>query len=192
MGPFYSTVRQAAIVTSDERRGVDFTFGHGKAVLSAQGAEYGESHVELPIAYEGPEVVITLDPRYLGEFLRVLNPEAMLLLEVRDAEKRCGLLDGRRLRLRGHAAGAQSKVDNRRNMQGQTIRNVEITTLQPPPGGREFADESKVLTRGPFDWDKYSPIEVSYDRGIGYIMNGMTRVELALAAGIKTLPAIIE
>ena len=86
VGPFFSAVRQAQIVTSEERRGVDFTFGHGKTVLSAQGAEYGESHVELPIAYEGPEVVITLDPRYLGDFLRVLNPEAMLLLEVRDAE----------------------------------------------------------------------------------------------------------
>jgi DNA polymerase-3 subunit beta len=96
VGPFFSTVRQAAIVTSDERRGVDFTFGNGKAVLAAHGAEYGESHVELPIAYEGPELVITLDPRYLSDFLRVLNPEAMLLLEIRDAESAavCSTEDG--------------------------------------------------------------------------------------------------
>ena len=33
VGPFYAAVRQAAIVTSDERRGVDFTFGGGKIVL---------------------------------------------------------------------------------------------------------------------------------------------------------------
>ncbi len=96
VGPFFSAVRQAAIVTSDERRGVDFTFGGGKAVLAAQGAEYGESHVELPIAYDGPEVVITLDPRYLSDFLRVLNPEAMLVLEIRDAESAavCSTEDG--------------------------------------------------------------------------------------------------
>jgi DNA polymerase-3 subunit beta len=96
VGPFFSAARQAAIVTSDERRGVDFTFGQGKAVLAAHGAEYGESHVELPIAYEGPELVITLDPRYLSEFLRVLNPEAMLLLEIRDAESAavCSTEDG--------------------------------------------------------------------------------------------------
>jgi hypothetical protein len=77
-------------------------------------------------------------------------------------------------------------------MSGQTIRNVDITKLQPPPGGREFADEAKVLARGPFDWEKYSPIIVGYDRGIGYIMDGMTRVEMALRAGITTLPAIVQ
>ena len=48
--------------------------------------EYGESNVELPIAYDGPEIVITLDPRYLNDFLRVLNPESTLVLELRDAE----------------------------------------------------------------------------------------------------------
>jgi hypothetical protein len=77
-------------------------------------------------------------------------------------------------------------------MKGQVIRNVDITVLQPPPGGREFADEAKVLKRGPFDWGKYSPIQVSYDRGVGYIMDGMTRVEMALRAGITALPAIIQ
>ena len=70
------------IVTSDERRGVDFTFDQGKVVLAAHGAQYGESHVKLPIAYEGPEIIITLDPRYMNDFLRVLNPEATLLMEL--------------------------------------------------------------------------------------------------------------
>ncbi len=65
-------------------------------MLTAHGAEYGESHVELPIAYEGPEIVITLDPRYLNDFLRVLNPEATLLLELRDSESAavCSTDDG--------------------------------------------------------------------------------------------------
>jgi DNA polymerase-3 subunit beta len=85
-GPFYAAIRQAAIVTSEERRGVDFTFGGGKAVLAAHGAEYGESQVELPITYDGPEVVITLDPRYLSDFLRVLDPEQTITIELRDAE----------------------------------------------------------------------------------------------------------
>ena len=52
-GPFYATVRQAAIVASEERRGVDFTFGEGKVVLACRGAEKGESRVELPVAYDG-------------------------------------------------------------------------------------------------------------------------------------------
>ena len=98
-------MRQAAIVTSEERRGVDFTFGDGKLVLAGHGAEFGESHVELPIAYDGAEVAVTLDPRYLSDFLRVLDPEQTLTLELRDAESAavCSTDDG--YCLRDHAAG---------------------------------------------------------------------------------------
>jgi DNA polymerase-3 subunit beta len=85
-GPFYSAVRQAAIVTSEERRGVNFTFKDGRMLLLANGAEHGESHVELPIAYDGPELHITLDPRYLGDFLRVLNPEANIKLQLQETD----------------------------------------------------------------------------------------------------------
>jgi len=96
VGPFWAAVRQAAIVTSEERRGVDFTFADGKVVLAAHGAEYGESQVELPIAYEGGEIGITLDPRYLNDFLRVIDPEQTLVLDIRDAESAavCSTEDG--------------------------------------------------------------------------------------------------
>jgi DNA polymerase-3 subunit beta len=96
VGPFWAAVRQAAIVTSNDRRGVDFIFGAGKVVLTAHGAELGESRVELPLAYDAPEIGITLDPRYLNDFLRVLNPEATLVLELRDAESAavCSTDDG--------------------------------------------------------------------------------------------------
>jgi DNA polymerase III subunit beta len=86
VGPFYATVRQAAIVTSEERRGVEFTFDGGKLSLAGHGAEYGESHVELPIAYEGPKRDVMLDPRYVNDFLRVLDPESNMAVEIRDGE----------------------------------------------------------------------------------------------------------
>ncbi len=86
VGPFYSAVRQAAIVTSESHRGVDFTFGDGKTVLLARGAEFGESRVELPIGYDGPELPVTLDPRFLGDFLKVLDPDTPFTLYVRDPE----------------------------------------------------------------------------------------------------------
>ena len=91
-------VRQAAIVTSEERRGVEFTFGNGKAVLAAHGAEFGESRVELPIAYEGTEVSVSLDPRYLNDFLKVLEPETTFMIQLRDAESAavCNTDDGYR------------------------------------------------------------------------------------------------
>ena len=86
VGPFYSAVRQAAIVTSEESRGVDFNFEGGMLVLSGRAAEVGQSRVELPIAYDGPSVSISLDPRYVNDFLRVLDPEKVVSIEIKDAE----------------------------------------------------------------------------------------------------------
>lgn len=86
VGPFYSAVRQAQIVTSDDHRGVDFTFADGKARLVARGAEFGDANVEHPIAYDGPELAVTLDPRFVGDFLRVLDPATTFTLLIRNAE----------------------------------------------------------------------------------------------------------
>ncbi len=96
VGPFHAAVRQAAIVTSDDRRGVDFTFGGGKVALAGHGAERGEAQVDLPIAYDGEEIGITLDPKYLGDFLRVLDPEQNFVIELRNAESAaiCSTEDG--------------------------------------------------------------------------------------------------
>ena len=96
VGPFHAAVRQAAIVTSDERRGVEFCFNEGKVILAAHGAELGESHVELPVAYEGPELPINLDPRYVREFLRVLDQDQTFTLEMKDGESAvvCSTDDG--------------------------------------------------------------------------------------------------
>ena len=86
VGPFHAAVRQAMIVTSEERRGVDFTFGSGKVLLAGHGAELGESHVELPVAYDGADISITLDPRFMSDFLKVLSPEQTFSMELRDAD----------------------------------------------------------------------------------------------------------
>jgi DNA polymerase-3 subunit beta len=86
VGPLHSAVRQAAIVTSDESRGVDFTFGEGKVVLSGRAAELGQSRIELPISYDGPTVSIMLDPRFFNDFLRVLEPEKTFTFEIKDAD----------------------------------------------------------------------------------------------------------
>ena len=101
-------MRQAAIVTSEERRGVDFTFGGGKIILAGHGAELGESHVELPIAYDGADVGITLDPRFLSDFLKVLDPEQTFAMELRNAESAAVVQHRRRLRLRDHAVGPRA------------------------------------------------------------------------------------
>jgi DNA polymerase-3 subunit beta len=86
VGPLYSAVRQAAIVTSEESRGIDFTFGEGSLVLSGQTAEVGQSRVELPIAYDGAPLAITLDPRFVIDFLKVLEPEKSFTLDLQDGD----------------------------------------------------------------------------------------------------------
>ena len=60
--------------------------GPGKIVMAGHGAEMGESLVELPIAYEGPEIHVKLDPRFVSDFLKVLDLEQTFTLQLRDAE----------------------------------------------------------------------------------------------------------
>ncbi len=86
VGPLLAGVRQAAIVADDDSRGIDFTFGNGMLVLQGTSPNAGESRVELPIAYEGPEVVLRLDHRFVSDFLRVLDPEQVVSLNIQDAD----------------------------------------------------------------------------------------------------------
>lgn len=86
VGATLSAVRQAAIVTSEESRGVDFTFGDGMLVLTGRAAEVGQSRVELPIGYNGAELTVTLDPRFVIDFLKVLDVDRTFTFEAKDAE----------------------------------------------------------------------------------------------------------
>lgn len=96
VGSTHAAVRQAAIVTSEESRGVDFTFGDGMLVLSGKAAEVGQARVELPIGYDGDELTVTLDPRFVVDFLKVLDAEKTFVFEVQDAESAavCSTDDG--------------------------------------------------------------------------------------------------
>lgn len=85
---FLSRVRQAAIMTDDESKRVDMTFEPGKVTMQARGADTGSSVVELPLPeYAGPEVEIAFDPQYLVEFLRALEGEPAVVLEMTDGSK---------------------------------------------------------------------------------------------------------
>ena len=86
VGLFYSAVRQAAIVTSEESRGIDFTFGEGNAVLAGEAAETGQSRIELPIEYNGSPITLMLDPKYMSDFLKVLDADKTFSLEIKDAK----------------------------------------------------------------------------------------------------------
>ena len=86
VGPVYSALRQAAVVASEESRGIDFTFGDGSLVMANNTAEVGESRIEMPISYDGDSIQITLDNRYFAEFLKVLDPASTFTLDVEGPE----------------------------------------------------------------------------------------------------------
>jgi DNA polymerase-3 subunit beta len=73
VGPLLSAVRQAAIVTDKESRSVDLIFREGSLELTCSTAEVGTSRVDMPISYQGDELPVPLDSKYLVEFLRVLD-----------------------------------------------------------------------------------------------------------------------
>ena len=82
VGPMYSALRQAAIVSSEESRGVDFTFNNGTLVLSNTTAEVGQSRIEMPVPFEKDELTITLDHRFVADFLKVLQPDKTFTLDL--------------------------------------------------------------------------------------------------------------
>lgn len=86
VGPLYSALRQAAVVASEESRGIDFTFGKGTLVLSGATAEVGQSRIEMPIAYDGEEIIVTLDHRYVADFLKVLDPSSTFTLDIENSD----------------------------------------------------------------------------------------------------------
>ena len=86
VGPFYSAVRQAQIVTNEESRGVDFKFGGGKLTLCSRAADVGQSNVELPIPYDGEELTIIFDPKFVADFLRIIDAGTSIKVNLIDGE----------------------------------------------------------------------------------------------------------
>lgn len=92
--PFLTAVRQAAIMTDEESKRVNFNFAAKKLTLAAHGAAAGRSKVEIPLDYDGAAIDIAFDPSYLVDMLKVLSPDDGLTLELNDGSKpalfKCG------------------------------------------------------------------------------------------------------
>lgn len=92
---FLGRVRQARIMTDEESQRVDMIFAPGDVKMEARGAQTGSSEVELPLPeYAGPEIKIAFDPEYLVEFLRALEGEPTVALDMSNGTSpalfRCG------------------------------------------------------------------------------------------------------
>ena len=68
-----SGLRQAAIVSDKETRGVDMVFTAGEVTLQSATAESGRSKVSLPVAYEGDQLAMRIDYKFAGDFCRAVD-----------------------------------------------------------------------------------------------------------------------
>jgi DNA polymerase-3 subunit beta len=88
-GPILAAVRQAAVMAdADGGNRVRFQFGKKKLTLRAQGAETGQSRVELLTEYDAGKkpFEISFDSAYLTDMLRSLEPDATLTLDMLEPE----------------------------------------------------------------------------------------------------------
>ena len=93
-GVLREAFERASIVTSDESRGVDARFAaDGTLALIAESAEAGCGETEAQVdGWDGPAQEVTLDPRYVLEYLKALPDDALVHLKLID-EKTAVVLD---------------------------------------------------------------------------------------------------
>ncbi len=70
-----SAVRQAALLTNDESKGVKLSFEPGVLTLSSRAPEQGEASITVPINYNHEKVEIGFNPVFLMDVLRAVHTE---------------------------------------------------------------------------------------------------------------------
>lgn len=89
-----AATRQAAIVTSEQSRGVVFAITADGIHLTARSSEAGESSVTCPHLEFGQAATVSLDPSFVCDFLRACDDGEPVEIEAVDAQSavvlRCG------------------------------------------------------------------------------------------------------
>ncbi len=89
---FLSAIRRAALLTTEESKGVRMQFGKSGLKLTSRSPEAGEAEVNFPCKFEGGDVEIGFNPSFLTDALRVVDTDE-IALEL-SAANRPGLLRG--------------------------------------------------------------------------------------------------
>lgn len=89
---FLSAIKRAALLTTEDSKGVRMTFSKKGLVLSSRSPESGEATVNFACKFEGADVEIGFNPTFLTDALRVVDSDE-ITLEL-TAPNRPGLLKG--------------------------------------------------------------------------------------------------
>ena len=83
---FLLTVKRAALLSTQDYQAVKLEVFKNKLVVSKSTPDIGESREEMPVEYQGKELVIGFNPAYLMDVLKNLSDEKVEL-ELIDSEK---------------------------------------------------------------------------------------------------------
>ncbi|MBT3199768.1 MAG: DNA polymerase III subunit beta [Phycisphaerales bacterium] len=72
---FQHRVRQAALLTNEESRGVRVAFESNKITLSSRAPETGEAEVTCEAKYDGAEMAIGFNPAFLIDAMRIIDTD---------------------------------------------------------------------------------------------------------------------
>ena len=86
-GVLLSAVRRAALLTTEESKGVRFSFGDGKLVLSGRAPDQGEATVTLAVDYADEAMEIGFNPAYFMDALKVVIDCEAVVLELSQPNK---------------------------------------------------------------------------------------------------------
>jgi DNA polymerase-3 subunit beta len=89
---FLSAIKRAALLTTEDSKGVRMAFNKKGLVLSSRSPESGEATVNFACKFEGADVEIGFNPTFLTDALRVVDSDE-ITLEL-TAANRPGLLKG--------------------------------------------------------------------------------------------------
>ena len=89
---FLGAIRRAALLTTEESKGVRMAFGKKGLVLTSRSPEAGEATVNFPAKFEGADMEIGFNPSFLTDALKVVDSDE-ITLEL-TAPNRPGLLKG--------------------------------------------------------------------------------------------------
>ena len=68
----FSALKRVSVVASDRSRGVKFQVSRGALTVSASSPDFGEASEEIEVAYDGDELTMGFNSRYLTDVLAVL------------------------------------------------------------------------------------------------------------------------
>ncbi|HEX4055976.1 MAG TPA: DNA polymerase III subunit beta [Tepidisphaeraceae bacterium] len=87
---FLSAIRRAALLTTEESRGVRLAFNKKGLILTSRSPESGEATINFPCKFEGTDVEIGFNPNFVVDALKVVDTDE-ISLEM-TAPNRPGLL----------------------------------------------------------------------------------------------------